>query len=252
MNDDFLNQFRRAPRKEFASDLYKRISDPMTTYPSTRKSTPVRRLAIAFATLSLVLFVGLAASPAAQARASELLRRIGAITLVDRSGAHVAEPEGAAVPTAEPFDGSTVQSAPDAAAATKLAGFAVLIPTSLPDGYAPAGEWSIAPQASGTIVASFYRGGTGAFLGLNQYRYGAGDGFDQSVGQNEQITDVTVRGVGGVAVSGRLMTDPTDSTGDSALRPSNWLMWEENGVVYSLFSDELSTQQLIDIAEGLK
>ena len=71
MKDDFLYQFQKPPRKQFAADLYKRISQPMLNKPALR-----RRLIYTFTALLVALIGTLSISPAARAMAADFLRRI--------------------------------------------------------------------------------------------------------------------------------------------------------------------------------
>ena len=73
MNDDFLAQFRKPPRAEFAAALYQRISKPM---PRQSTYTALRSAAL---TLSLVavLAVAVLAFPSARTFAQSLLQQVG-------------------------------------------------------------------------------------------------------------------------------------------------------------------------------
>lgn len=243
--DDFLTQFRETPRPEFADQLYRRINQPMNT--THANSSPVRRrLALTFALLSLLLVMLVVASPAARTLAADLVRQFGAITVAPADVASPAEP----APTAAPPTNDAVAFARNAAEASTIAGFTVLQPGWLPAGYEAAGDWSVASQAQGVVVVREYRAQQGEhFLIFNQYRYGSEDHFDQSYGPNETVSDVHVRGQQGLAISGRLMVHP-DNVGAEPL-PTNWLMWEEDGVTFTFFGDELSHEALMRMAETL-
>jgi hypothetical protein len=253
MNDDFLKKYRKPPRPQFAAELYERISEPMETQP---KLLYRRRTALAMASIGLILILAILISPPVRAFADQVLRQIGVFTLVDESArAGAGEPVDAPpVPTAEPPAAGQSRRATDAAGAGSLAGFTVLAPTYLPDGYIQEGTWSVQPQGAGVIVVNGYRSAEGEhFLLLNQYRYGPGDSFEQSYAQNEKVQDATVRGHPGAWITGRLMTDPARGAqpGEPALGPTNWLLWEENGVNYTLFGDVLGLEEMQKIAASL-
>jgi hypothetical protein len=56
-----------------------------------------------------------------------------------------------------------------------------------------------------------------------------------------------VRGQIGVWLTGRYMGETAES-----IQPTNWLMWAEEGVNYTLYSDTLSLAEMMAIAENLK
>jgi hypothetical protein len=69
------------------------------------------------------------------------------------------------------------------------------------------------------------------------------------------VSDASVRGLVGVWITGRLMTDPTDHSpklqGEPQLVPTNWLVWQEGDITYALFGNDLSWQEMSSIAEPL-
>lgn len=242
--DDFLTQFREEPRPEFAEQLYRRINKPMNNPPLHRPH--VRRLAFAGGLFALLLLVSLAVSPAARAFAGDLVRQIGAFTVAP----YEALPADPARPTAEPPTPQDVSFAATASEASALAGFTVLQPAWLPDGYQADLDWSVAQQEQGTIVVRQYQSAQGAhFLLMNQYQYGSDDQFAQTYGDNETVSDVQVRGQQALAISGRLMDHPLDR--DAGLVPTNWLLWEEGGVNYTLWADDLTLDELMQVAAEL-
>jgi hypothetical protein len=244
--DDFLIQFRETPRSEFADQLYRRINKPMATTKSSVPSVK-RRLALASGFLSLLFVTLLLLSPAARTFASTLVRQIGAITVAPADIA----PPSEDVPTAVPPSAAGVTLVGSRQEAATLAGFTILQPVWLPAGYESTGDWSVAPQGQGTIVARTYQTTQGDhFLILNQFKYGANDRFDQSYGANETVIETEVRGRPALAISGRLMTHPKN--GDSGLLPTNWLLWEEDAVNVTLFSDNLRIDALVQIAESME
>jgi hypothetical protein len=242
-DDDFLKKYYQPPRKEFAADLYKRITNPMET---RSRFFSLQRFLLASAAVIAVLVMTLLVSPPARALASQLLRQIGVFTLVfDGDGRYSAgQPPQ---PTAAPFDPGTVQKAGSLAEASTLASFTLLDPEDLPQGFALNGGWSVTEQGNGMLVASEYLDEEGHYLIFNQYKYGSGYAFEQTYASNEQVSDVSVRGQPGVWIAGRLVAV---SAGE--LEPALWLMWEENGINYTLFSDTLTQEDLLKVAESLK
>src|SRR5689334_3973007 len=73
MNDDFLTNFRKAPRPEFVASLYQRISQPMQTQT---KHTALRFTALTLSLLA-VLTATLLLSPSARAFAQGFIRQVG-------------------------------------------------------------------------------------------------------------------------------------------------------------------------------
>jgi hypothetical protein len=244
MNDDFLKNYYKPPRKQFAADLYQRIFAPMETQP---RFLNLQRVLLASAVVFAVLVVTLVVSPPARAFASQLFRQIGVFTLVDNTGEQSPADPDLYSPTTEPPTADMAQKAPDAAGASELASFTVYSPSDLPAGYKLTGDWSLMDQGNGKVVVSEYRDAEGHYLLLNQYHYGEGDHFEQSYADNEQVTDVIVRGQAGVWIEGRLVGDSPD-----VLVPTVWLMWEEGGVNYTLFSDALSQEAMMRAAESLE
>jgi hypothetical protein len=243
MDDEFLKNHNKKPRPDFAQALYKRISKPMNIETKTYRS---RRLALA-SVLSLVILAALVLSlPAAQVFASSLLRQIGAIVLIDQS---VARSEAAVPPaaTAVPFTPAAVHSVESASEIARYAGYQPATPNDLPEGYEAKSPWSIAELDDGVSVYREYRNASGNFLIYNAVKHDESAHFEQTYGANEQLTDVTVRGQIGVWLTGRFMGETAES-----IQPTNWLMWAEEGVNYTLYSDTLSLAEMMVIAENLK
>ena len=252
MNDDnFLTRQRKSPRREFATELYQRISKPMLKQ-SNLYAFPWRRPALALSALALLLIVTLLFSPAVRTFAGHQLRQIGAFLFYADDGTVPIEPQ----PTLAAPAASTVPQANDAAQASDLAGFTVLAPTYLPDGYSLNGAWSVDRQDSGIyVVASYVVQNSRHFLTMNQTRFIGDTLFEQRYADNETVSDVMIGSHKGVFISGRLMTHPDQPATASGQRPdllpTNWLIWQANGITYTLFGDNLEQGQLIRIAESL-
>ncbi len=255
MNDDFLTRMHKPPRSEFADELYQRISEPMSEQRFRIEPFGLRRAAVSLGVITLLLAAVVMAYPPARAFAEAQFRQIGA--LIFRSPA--ADPAAAATvqPTVPaPGDTDRPEEASLLEDASRLSGFTVLAPGYLPAGYTVATVWSIDRNDSGIYVVSTYRqAASQQFLLLNQIRYAPGASFEQTIGDNEQLVDVTVRGQSGVWITGRLMTDPTDHTpvppDERQLFPTNWLVWQEGDITYTLFGNDLSQEEMIKIAESV-
>jgi hypothetical protein len=243
-DDDFLTRLQESPRQSFADQLYRRITEPMATPTQPSRRLAARRLAFAAALLALFFLASLALSPAARAFAGDILRQIGAISV-----APVTETSQVnTAPTAEPPQAGQSQAADSATEAARLAGFSFAAPATLPAGYEQDGAWSVSPQGAGTIVANSYRSGD-HFLFFNAYRYGAGDQFEQGLGPSEAAREVDVRGTTGLWITGRPMVHSDQPGGE--LLATSWLLWEEDGINYTLWGDDLSLDQALQVAESL-
>ena len=247
MNDDekFFNQFQEAPRPEFAAALYKRINRPMN---NQTKSISLGRMALSAAAVGILLVAALLIYPPTRVEAFNLLRQIGVFTITTEAPITVQ-------PTARPPDAAQAPAAAQSAAeASQLAGFSVLAPQGLPDGYAFVEPLSIVPVGSGKTVVSTYLNPTQeAFILINQSQFQGGDSYSDYVSGQETVQDVEVRGHPGVWITGRMMTSPVaGQPNGEKLRASNWLRWEENGIVYLVASDRLSLEEVLQLAQSLK
>lgn len=254
MNDDeFLTQFREPPRREFAQELYQRINSPMYK-KSPPNLLPFQRMALGFSALLLVLLATIAFSPQVRASAVEQIRQIGAFIFAPTE--NLERDASLPQPTAAAPGESEVQFATSPAEAARLAGFPVLAPTYLPQGYAQQGEWAIATSNEGIYVVTTYRPATGDdFLILNQTRFEPATAFEQTYGSNETLHNTTVAGHPAVFISGRLMAHPdTPATGadqQPELLATNWLVWEASGQTFSLYGTGLDQTEMVRIAESL-
>ncbi len=250
MNEDekFFTQFREAPRPEFTAAVYERINQPMN---AQKKQINLRQKVLAFAMTCVLLLATVLAYPPARAQAYSFLRQIGVIQITTQQS----EEPG---PTAEPPDPAQKPlTATSPEAASELAGFQVLAPASLPEGFTTESAYTILPNGNGKLVVSQYTHLSGNnFILINQYRYADGDAFTNSVSGQESVQDVQVRGQKGVWITGRLMTNPSlvqpGSAGQDSLRSTGWLYWEENGVVYVIMSDGLSLDETLQLAQNLQ
>ena len=267
MNDDFLHTFHKAPRREFAANLYQKISKQKISKQRISKpmNTTSRIRSFRFATLAFSLVVLIAAamifSPATRALADTIIHQFGAMIFVQAAPEPKAPDAAAgqqAVDNAEkkdpaqdqaqaeqskaqgPSNDASAAYAQDVAAASELSGFTVLAPAYLPDGYvstrdSAAGEWTIL-YGNGDVRASIsYQDPTGErFLTIEQI---SNQERESKTVESPKIVDVTVRGQAGVW----LPNGPR----------KNILVWDENGITYMMISDHLTLDEVLKVAESL-
>ena len=214
-----------------------------------------------------VIAVGLFFSPATRALADTIIRQFGAyifvqgtpqpdLVKIEMAGQQDAEsPEQKATlqaykqqlneqmkKRAQANNDVTASFAPDAAAASQLAGFTVLAPAYLPDGYTlgevkhVSGGWAVT-QDDGDVAAliSYTDQTTDSFFTIEELKVQPGK--SRTV-ERPEIKDVTVRGQSGVWMPGL----------DGG---KNALVWDENGITYSVVSNNLSLDESAKIAESL-
>ncbi len=242
MNDDFLKEFHQAPRPEFAAALYQRINKPMQQQSN---SNPVR-----FAALTLSLLAVLAAtlllSPTLRAQADTLLGQFSAYIFVQATPEPVPQKEAAQKQLevqSAPEKQVAYSFAPDAATASQLAGFTVITPAYVPEGFTPStidnvtGGWRVTSKWGGeAALVNFDNGGAdNNFLIIEELKIGQDH---PTTVERPEIVAVTVRGRPGAWV-------PDGNGGKSVL------VWDENGITYSVISNKLPLEELQKVAESL-
>jgi hypothetical protein len=241
MNDDFLNQFRKPPRREFAAELYQRISNPM----KTNLRTPAWRYAALALTFGAVITAILFFSPATRALADTVMRQFGAYIFVQGTPVplkiDIAEKKQMDVASRPNRDGD-YSFASDATAASQLVGFTVIPPSYVPEGFTPAtidnvtGGWRVTRRWGGEAALTNYENPADeSFLIIEELKIG--QDRPNTVGR-PQIVAVTVRGLPGV-----WLPDGDDG--------KNSLTWDENGITYSVLSNKLAFAEMQKIAESL-
>lgn len=95
--------------------------------------------------------------------------------------------------------------------------------------------WLVDSNGYGTVVTNGYHSGPN-FFAINQLKYRAG--APEQTYHRDQIVDVTVRGQSGVWL-------PAPADGKKAL------VWEENGITYSIISNSLPLDEMLKVAESL-
>ena len=242
MNDDFLYQFHKAPRLEFAASLYQRINRPMQT-----KNPPQgMRFAILALSLSAVLVLTLFLSPSVRTFAQSLMRQIGGYTFTQ--GLPQPVDAGALPASINIIDTSTSTSIEltsdsivvnNQVSAGDRAGFTVLTPSYLPSGYIPMdGGWRITSEHNSTAVTNGYFDTTKNYFFITQWEIGEGD--TTKAFTREEIVDVKVNGQAGVWL-------PHASTNGTSVA----LVWAENGITYSMISNALPLDEMLKVAESL-
>ncbi len=212
MSDDFIQQFEqpRPPRPEFSAALYQRITQPMKTTPRTRI---LRAAALSFAVVAVIAAV-LFFSPSVRAFAESVIQQV----------------------TMKKGD-VTIQPANDVAAASQLAGFKVLAPAYLPDGYTAEKQpetWIVSHANDGVMAdISYANQAANGHISIVEKMYRSGAPRDTMNGAEKQA--VTVRGQPG--------------TWMPAGGKSN-LTWEENGIAYMIIGS-LSKNEALKIAVSL-
>lgn len=250
MNDDFLSNFRKPPRPEFAAALYQRINKPMTK--------PIRltvlRAAALIAALCAVLGLTLFISPPARAFADGLIHQVGGYIFIQGASgsSHTQKvPQAQITGTVglkpvDPKAGSQSQSNPeapikagmltaqDAAGASRLAGFDVLVPAYLPEGFIQQNSWSILNTDQGVSVTTAYQDGNKNALILTVLKESPNTAPQTYT--LPAVQDVTVRGQPGVWLPGG---------------GKNSLVWQENGVTFTLSTNTLPLEEVQKVAESL-
>ena len=237
MNDDFIRQFDppKPPRPEFTAALYQRITQPTKTTTRTRV---LRLVALSFAVVAVIATV-LFFSPSARAFADSILQQfgVGGYIFVQGTSEPTVSPEEQA--TARAFGKPMLQPANDAAAASQLAGFTVLAPAYLPDGYVAddqPGEWTVSNEINGmTASIAYHNQANDDHLMIQEHMVRPGE--PNTVLNRPEIQQVTVRGQPGAWM-------PTGGG-------KNLLAWEENGITYMINSNMLPKDEVLKIAESL-
>lgn len=250
MNEDFLTSLRQQPRPEFAAALYQRISNPMLTKTYVR-----RRLILASTAFAATLLVVLTVSPGARALATDFLHRIGVLSIGSRP---VGDPVLIASPPPEQLAQAAATATPMSPAsqsgtpmenAIAQAGFLPFLPGFLPEGYSQqsvvAGEYVDdyqVPYGMGIFVD--YRGEEGEYLSIQTSRF---DGREQDVPMGgTRVTETMVNGQAGVWIEGIPFRSPF-----SASQEMSMLLWEQGDYVLSIHTDQLSLEEVLQIAESL-
>ncbi len=215
MNDDFIDQFDppKPPRAEFAAALYQRITQPMKT---TTRVRVLRLAALSLAAVALITTV-LLLSPSTRAFANSIVQQ-----LVMKKG------------------NVEIQPANDASTASQLAGFSVLVPSYVPDGYTvnnELGEWTVSKSKDSVMAETSYDNqAADGHLSISEQTNAQGMP-DPLLQKLADAQDVTVRGQPGKWMSG---------SGGKSL-----LAWNENGLTVMISTNTLPEDEVLKVAESL-
>jgi hypothetical protein len=127
MNDDFLHQYQKPPRREFVDSLYKKISqkDRSKTTMLNRSLPALNRLAFALSVLGLAFTLALASSPSARAKFLEVIQDVGGLAYIQTTE----YPGGSGPERIFPEKTMTLEQA------RQIFPAAVELPTYTPEGY---------------------------------------------------------------------------------------------------------------------
>lgn len=241
MHDDFVKKLHEEPRPAFIAALYQRINKPMQTKP--------KFMTLRFSALTLSLLAALTAallfSPSVRALADTILGHFGAYIFVQATPAPVqqdAVDQKTLEVQSKPNQDAAYSFAPDAATASQLAGFTVLTPAYVPEGFIPSsidnvtGGWRVSSKWGGeAALVNFDNPADDSFLIIEQLKIGQDH---PNIVERPEIVAVTVRGLHGAWVP-----DANDG--------KNVLIWDENGITYSVISNKLPLEELQKVAESL-
>ena len=187
-----------------------------------------------------VLTATLLLSPSARAFAQDIVHQVGGYIFTSGSiDENTKTPKDISIEMTQDsvsiHASKNIPSATDPAEASQLAGFTVLAPTYLPEGYTSMSGWFVISKGNGKEVTNGYNSGNN-FFAINQLKYRAG--AQKETFHRDQIVDVTVRGQSGVWL-------PAPADGKKAL------VWEEDGITYSIISNSLELDEMLKVAESL-
>lgn len=256
MNDDFLYKFRKAPKPEFVSSLYKNINSPMQT--ASHPGLQLKKLSLAG---SLILLMILLLTPPVRASAWQGVINLGRIFFSSK-------------PTyAEQFEDRMNNEAfpptvaPDAAAmewqapplltqleASNQAGFQALQISRLPADFEMVARYVTLPvdQTSAVKVTTSYQSGD-QLLVFSQTRYEPGaQPLVLPVG-DAAISEVTVQNTTGTWISGLRLSTYVDEQNTLVAKYANVLAWEEGNFEFWLQSTPgLPLENMLEIAESIR
>lgn len=236
MNDDFLTNFRKTPRREFAAALYERINIPM----KEQRNFNWKRLTVA-AALCLALAAALVFSPNAQAALTYIFLEIGGVTYI--------EEDPAAGPTATPLPESAITTVPSEmlplAEARKKFTFEISLPAWVPDGYV------MTPS-----VRLFYFPGDLTFVEISWWGPNFADGPIILSISRPVKWEVDLSHVQEVQINGQ----PAGLTGGGwdadtgqwdTVEHNLTLTWLRGDAMYQLHSPGITAEEIIQVAESI-
>jgi hypothetical protein len=242
MNDDFLHQYREAPRREFADNLYGQLSQKKrrptmgTGYNSTLK-----HLALGFAVVCLALAATAAFSPSARAKFLDVVREVGGLNYTETLDYPMVSPGGK-----EKLLPKKTMTLEDA-----LQTFStdIQMPTYLPEGYVLL-EDEVKVVGSGNNADNFIiirwknqNDSRQHVISLMIKQQNESGGFLVGPGS---VTEVSINGQPAALTQGAWSYDTKQW---SDMPHFQVLHWIKDGMVYQLLGDDAS--ELIKMAESL-
>ncbi|HYF62181.1 MAG TPA: hypothetical protein VD886_05160 [Herpetosiphonaceae bacterium] len=216
--------------------------------------TPMRRLrarAFAVACALVILCGATLLTPAGRAAANRLLYTIGIVTVVEMPQGPADNDKPTAVPP--PAEPAPQPHAADAADASQLAGFTVLDLAALPAGYAPAEDWTVITDDRRVNAVRGYADAAGHSLTVTQLKAAPGETYEWRLSPSETATPVEINGAEGLVIDGVLFGEGPFVDGQpSSFKSTTWLRWAAGDINYTLWSDGLTAEQLLEIARGME
>lgn len=242
MNDEFLYQFRKPPRREFAEALYARISRDERR---ALKVPAARRVALVMMVLVVGLGLAVLSSPSARASLGEVITEVGGIIFK---------------PTDEyPGSREAVKVRPELTMtleeAQETVPFAFSLPAWAPDGFEINSNVSLLPPTEYSehwqIFIRWQKGSSGqeGYETLNleiTYTPAGGRSLGYIVGMGS-VEVVEIKGQLAALVRGYWNAGQKDWQETDILT----LTWKQGEVIYKLESRSAAAEDLIRIAESL-
>lgn len=251
-DDQFLYDFQKAPRAEFASGLYQKIS-------ANRRVQP-QRLALSFGLTALLLAMVLLVSPPARGFAQDVINRLSSLFISHEPT--YAEQFEATLQSVDPAAPTETLGAPvewhapgilTLEEACSLAGFEVAEIKALPEGLAlvmrafnPADELN--PLSH--ITSTFQSGGQ--TLVFSQAALDANAGTATLPVGESPVAAVTVQGVQGVWIENLRLSTYVDENQQVAPAYANLLIWERDSFQFWLQSNPgFSLETMLQMANSV-
>jgi hypothetical protein len=252
-NDEFLSQFRKAPRREFAECLYREIAEERKQRMFAKLNPIARRIAPVMAALVLVFVATIVLSPAARARALEWWEKtIGGVTIIevpaDQQTPPISDDEGTPVPS----ESVRLEEA------RRILPFKQ--PTWLPEGFTAYDgrydaainltRWPLDNGGTMTMIELRWESFNNGFPTIIMMRVDDYPAGGQVVGEGSGAREVTFNGQTGAIFKGAWNADTGRFEGSDLS-----LMWIDGDLKYLLMGNHgggVSEQDLIDIAASME
>ncbi len=251
-DDQFLYDFKQAPRAKFAAGLYQKINTPRRVQP--------RRLALSFGLAVLLLALVLFVSPPARGFAQDVINRLSSL-FISREPTY-AEQFETTLQSVDPAVPNEASGAPvewqatgiiTLEEATSLAGFTVAEIKNLPADltlvvrmFKPADELN--PLRS---VTSTFQSGEQTLV-FSQAALDAPAGPAVLPVGESPVVEVTVQGVAGVWIEDLRLSTFVDENQQIAPAYANLLAWERDGFQFQMQSNPgLSLETMLELANSV-